>query len=172
MWRFIPLFLVHLLKTLGLFIFRDMPEETREGVGVKAAGIFRTSVMLLLYRLKLYPKSLRKLGKYMQVIIEVNRKWLVVLRVMSFFQFFLSLFVVEHLEADFWVPLDKTLKLTLAKVAQVAEDTLRPMGEECSQYCQYLSNEWAGVIASYVVSLFFLASVLHGTRMIDFRESR
>lgn len=71
-WRVSPLLLTFVCTGAGFYLFKDVPPEILDGNGVTPAGFFRTAVLVLLCRVKIYPSSLKKLGRCVQMIIEVN----------------------------------------------------------------------------------------------------
>lgn len=73
---------------------------------------------------------------------------------------------------DFWLPLDAAIAAFLPKVADFEKDILSQGGYEGEGILQCLREENAKVVASYLMSIFFLISVLHATRMVDLRLLR
>lgn len=74
--------------------------------------------------------------------------------------------------ADFWTPLEAFITGSLVKIADLETDLLAQSDWESEGIFQFLRCELAGVIASYLLSIFFLIAVLHATRYLDLRLLR
>ncbi|XP_017776883.1 PREDICTED: uncharacterized protein LOC108562896 [Nicrophorus vespilloides] len=151
MGYFAPTFLAFILNSCGIYIFH---ESTKPGCEpLVSCLIFLVAVFLLLWDMRLFPSSLRKLwrcGAY-------------------FFQFIISAFLMEHIMNDFWFPLEASMFAFFPKIAQFEDDILKQSGWTSSGVLQILKCDLANVVASYALSLFFFFGVLHATRVIDFR---
>lgn len=79
---------------------------------------------------------------------------------------------MEVIMNDFWWPLEDSVIKFLPKIADFEKEILRHSGLEFGGILQILRDENARVIASYVLSLFFLLAALHATRFIDLRLLR
>lgn len=82
------------------------------------------------------------------------------------------MFFMEVIMNDFWLPLDAAMGVFLPKVADFEKDILEKGGWEGEGILQFLREDNAKVVASYLLSIFFLLAVLHATRIVDFRLLR
>ncbi|KAJ8971127.1 hypothetical protein NQ314_000859 [Rhamnusium bicolor] len=155
MGKLLPIFAVTIILSNGFFIFRDQDEPYKGNV-VIPCYIFLFSLFLLLCEMRIYPKSLRKLGRLGQTIIE----------------YFIATFIMENLLTDFWIPLETQLLIGLAKLSVQLEETLQSFDIVCGAVCDVLGSEMAGLAARTILSLFFLLAVLQATRAIDFGQLR
>lgn len=73
---------------------------------------------------------------------------------------------------DFWLPLEEDVMHLLPKIADVEEELLRQGGFQCETITEFLRKEQTQIAASYCLSLFFLISVMHATRVVDLRLLR
>ncbi|KAJ8973714.1 hypothetical protein NQ317_009308 [Molorchus minor] len=152
MGKFLPVFLTFILQLCGVKIFRDVGEQV-EGP-LAATYIFLFAIFLLLWDIRLYPNSLRKLGLFQY-----------------FVEFLIAQFLFENILLDFWFPLEVTLLLLPLELASTVEEMLTTYANlACGPLCEGLRDERAGLVLSYVLSVFFLIAVLHATRAIDLRE--
>ncbi|CAG9854379.1 unnamed protein product [Phyllotreta striolata] len=146
MGKFLAVFLAYVLMCNQCLIFRD-PDANYAGPKL-SSYVFLTAVCILLYDLRLYPKRLRKLDHLSQNIVE----------------FFIAMFAMELVLQDFWYPLINGLVALLLHGAEKME--------YLSDY-EYLSDSLKDPSTvdriTYILSLFFLLSVLHAVRAIDFR---
>ncbi|KAJ8939242.1 hypothetical protein NQ318_015200 [Aromia moschata] len=133
--------------------FRE-PSDVGTGPLV-ATYVFIFSVFLLLWDIRLYPKSLRKLGRLCQCFIE----------------FVIAAFLFENILMDFWFPLEIGVLALPQKAAGLIEDLLATGSWNCpTSLCDGLRSEQTGYVLSYLLSFFFLFAVLQATRAIDLRE--
>jgi len=146
-----PTFLAFLLNSFGIIIFLQNSKPGCEPL--VSCLIFLFAVFLLLWDLRLYPTSLRKLSKSCAYL----------------FQFFVAAFLMEHIMNDFWFPLEASLMALLKKLPEMEKDFLSAAGSSSSGILQFLDSDMSHVIASYALSLFFFFCVLHATRIVDFR---
>lgn len=169
MGQLIPVFIAYLLLCFGIQYFRE-PKEVGPGPLV-SSYIFMFAAFLLLWDIRLYPRSLRKLGFISQCIIEVSFHYLYqnVCDYM-FFQFLVASFLFENIMVDFWFPLEAVILSSAPKSADLLEEMLQSGNRPCDMVCDVLRNKWSSYVASYCLSLFFLLAVLHATRAIDLRE--
>ncbi|KAI4464254.1 flavin monoamine oxidase [Holotrichia oblita] len=84
-------------------------------------------------------------------------------------QFLTAAFLMEHIMTDFWFPLESSLMALLPKIAAAEEELLKQGGWESGGIFTPLKYNGTQVVASYMLSLFFLFAVLHATRVIDLR---
>lgn len=88
------------------------------------------------------------------------------------FQFLIATFLMEHMMNDFWFPLETNVMGALPKIADYETEILGQSGWECEGIMQIFRSETSGIIASYLLSLFFFFGAMHATRIIDFRLLR
>lgn len=79
---------------------------------------------------------------------------------------------MEHMMNDFWFPLETNVMGALPKIADYEQEILGQSGWECEGIMQIFRSETSGIIASYLLSLFFFLGSMHATRIIDFRLLR
>ncbi|GJQ86575.1 hypothetical protein Trydic_g7812 [Trypoxylus dichotomus] len=145
-----PVFLAYVLNSFGVNIFREIVPGCEPLI---SCLIFLTAVFFLLWDMRLYPSSLRKLSRCGACVIE----------------FLIAAFLMEHIMTDFWFPLESSLMSLLPKIAAAEEDLLQQGGWKSTGVFAPLRYNGTQVIASYMLSIFFLFAVMHATRMIDLR---
>lgn len=79
---------------------------------------------------------------------------------------------MEVLMNDFWWPLEASCISILPKIADFEQQILTQSGLSVTGILQLLRNDTAAVLTSYLLSIFFLLSSLHATRIIDLRLLR
>lgn len=89
-----------------------------------------------------------------------------------FIQFFVATILTEHLVSDFWLPLEEDTMHLLPKIAEIEAELLKQGGFECETITEFLKQEQTQIAASYILSLYFLLSVMHATRVVDIRLLR
>ncbi|XP_022901025.1 uncharacterized protein [Onthophagus taurus] len=145
-----PVFLAFLLSCFGINIFI----KERSGCEPLISSlIFLTSIMVVLWQLRLYPASFRKLSIHFLYVVE----------------FFFSAFLMEHLMVHFWTPLEERMTEFLPKISDFEDEILKQGGWACGGLFTFLRWDETLVGASYLLSLFFLFGALHGIRALDFR---
>ncbi|XP_022901024.1 uncharacterized protein [Onthophagus taurus] len=148
-----PVFLAFLLSCFGINIFI----KERSGCEPLISSlIFLTSIMVVLWQLRLYPASFRKLSIHFLYVVE----------------FFFSAFLMEHLMVHFWTPLEERMTEFLPKISDFEDEILKQGGWACGGLFTFLRWDETLVGASYLLSLFFLFGALHGIRALDFRLIR
>ncbi|XP_023310644.1 uncharacterized protein LOC108909324 [Anoplophora glabripennis] len=152
MGQLVPVFAAYLLLCFGIQYFRR-PREVGPGPLV-SSYIFMFAAFLLLWDIRLYPSSLRRLGIISQCIIE----------------FLVASFLFENIMVDFWFPLELVVLGASWALADLLEEMLQSGSWTCDVVCDVLRTEKSSYAASYMLSLFFLLAVLHATRAIDLRE--
>lgn len=172
MGHLIPVLAAFILNCCGICLFID-PKLSGCGPYLSTL-IFNLAVFVLLWDIRLYPTSMRKLGTCCSSILQVSN--IKCRKAFNFFilsfQFFIAALITEHLVADFWLPLEEDVMHLLPKIADVEEELLRQGGFEIDAITEFLRKEETQIAASYLLSLFFLLCVLHATRIIDFRLLR
>ncbi|KAJ8921109.1 hypothetical protein NQ315_015907 [Exocentrus adspersus] len=156
MGQLVPVLVAYLLLCFGIQYFRE-PREVGNGPLV-SSYIFMFAAFLLLWDIRLYPKSLRRLGIISQAIVE----------------FLIASFLFENIMVDFWFPLEVVVLASPAKLADGLEEMLQTGDWSCDGVCEFLRDETTSFAVSYILSIFFVLAVLHSTRAIDLRllESR
>ncbi|CAG9854378.1 unnamed protein product [Phyllotreta striolata] len=112
--------------------------------------IFLIALFLLLCELPMYPNSLRKLGFLVQGLFEVLA----------------TAVIAEGMTVDFWLPLEAAAMDNVAKLADLIDDFLADDEWKCDNSSR---NTAARYVVSYFLSIFFLMTVLHATRIVDLR---
>lgn len=79
---------------------------------------------------------------------------------------------MEHIMNDFWFPLEASMIAFLPKVADYEACVLKQFGWKSPGMLRFLKSDISHVMASYAMSLFFLVTMLHATRLIDLRLLR
>ncbi|XP_057671445.1 uncharacterized protein LOC130903394 [Diorhabda carinulata] len=151
MGKFLSVIICYLLICSGYQFFREYTRVSDESMW--PSYIFLTSVLLLLYDLRLYPKTLRKLDKYSQITIE----------------FLVALFLMEHILYDFWFPLETGTEMALIKLADKIDESKIENVQQFETVSESIKSSTCKIIAIYILSIFFLLSVLHAIRAVDFR---
>lgn len=83
------------------------------------------------------------------------------------------MFIVEYLQADFWLPLEDTIMIGLTMFARSADHHMQLVSIDNSEYVEYIiGNEWTISFVIYCVSFFFFISALHATKVIDLRDMK
>ncbi|CAH0557844.1 unnamed protein product [Brassicogethes aeneus] len=150
MGKFWPACVAFVITCTGTTVFRE-PDDTSENGPLASCYIFMFSVFLLLWDLRVYPRTLRKQWNLFQFIIE----------------FCIAEFIMEQLLFDFWFPLEKSLIAAIPKLGEYIEKGFKKLGQDINLEC--FKSDKVGNYASYTLSIFFLIAVLHATRAIDLR---
>lgn len=79
---------------------------------------------------------------------------------------------MEHLVSDFWLPLEEAVIAAMPQIATFEIYLVRQSGWDIKVIGDFFQKKIARILASYALSTFFLMSVLHATRIIDFRLLR
>lgn len=83
------------------------------------------------------------------------------------------MFIVEHLQARFWRPLQMTITRGLLSLGVFADNLLQLVSINDSRLCEtVIGNEWTACFVVYLLSLFFFICALHGTKAIDLRHMK
>uniref|UniRef100_A0AAR5Q1L9 TMC domain-containing protein n=1 Tax=Dendroctonus ponderosae TaxID=77166 RepID=A0AAR5Q1L9_DENPD len=144
-----PCLLAGILNGCALQIFRE-PMKVGNGPLI-ALYIFIFTTFILLWSIRLYPRNLRKLGKFQPII-----------------EFFTAEFLMEDLIIDFWFPLEAFFLELLPAIAQNIDDWVSG-GWSAEVITDFLKSEASGFYASYTLALFFFLATLHSSRVIDLR---
>ncbi|KAL1496926.1 hypothetical protein ABEB36_007977 [Hypothenemus hampei] len=150
MGMFFPCLFASILNASVLQIFRK-PVYISNGP-LMALYIFIFTTFILLWSIRLYPSSLRKIGK-LHFLIE----------------FFVAEFLMEDLIIDFWFPLEKFFLDGLPIVAQYIDDWALVGDWSFDAITDFLRSETCGFYVSYSLALFFLLATLYASRVIDLR---
>ncbi|XP_074031042.1 uncharacterized protein [Leptinotarsa decemlineata] len=148
-----------LAVALALILVCNGQQIFRETVPIEAGPLlslytFMAAIFLLLYDLRLYPTSLRKLDGFGQTFIE----------------FLVSAFLMENIMLDFWIPLIATItQEMLPNFADFLDETMLDKDWNCADFCDFIKSDTFATVISYVLSIFFLIAVLHAIRAIDLR---
>ncbi|XP_023025297.2 uncharacterized protein [Leptinotarsa decemlineata] len=151
MGKFLSVYFAFAAISMNVHIFREN-QVTGPGPLI-STYIFLFAFVLLLWDLTLYPKSLRTLGTITQFAIE----------------FLIATFLTESIMIDFWFPLETVAMDILPKSADFIDDMLNTGEWRCESLCEVLRGQALGYLVSYLLSMSFLLSVLHATRVIDLR---
>ncbi|KAG5864509.1 hypothetical protein JTB14_030340 [Gonioctena quinquepunctata] len=121
MGKLIAVTLALLVTCSGQQIFRET--TIFESGSVVSMCIFMTALFLLLYDLRLFPSSLRKLDGLGQIFIE----------------FLVAVFLIENIMMDFWIPLLATTTQEVSPaIADLLDEKLRERDWNCFEFCDFL----------------------------------
>ncbi|KAK5646381.1 hypothetical protein RI129_004845 [Pyrocoelia pectoralis] len=159
MGRLLPVTLAVCMNANGIYIFRA--PENIECFPTQAYFMFLLAVFYLLWDIPLnpYPSCFRGLVKPVSVIIE----------------FLVAVVMIEFLMADFWCPLQAKFVAFVPKIPDYINDAMNTIGVDAgnvTDYLEILKSEEALIASSYTLSAFFLLSILHACRVVDYRLLR
>ncbi|XP_019878073.1 uncharacterized protein LOC109605924 [Aethina tumida] len=140
------------LVYLGKTIFREVPDYKDNG-RLASCYVFLIAIFFLLWYYGTYPNSFRK-------------NWFI----QFWLEFLIAEFIMEQLLVNFWFPLEKTLVEVLPKVGRKIENTLMNPPFETYVDMDWTEDSTFGLIASYVLSCFFLVAVLHAIKVFDLKS--
>ncbi|KAF5298431.1 hypothetical protein FQR65_LT01209 [Abscondita terminalis] len=159
MGRIAPVLLACALNCGGVYIFRT--PANLECFPYPAYLMFLTSIFYLLWNIPLnpYPSCFRDLVFPASLAVE----------------FSVSCLLIEIAMTDFWCALQTKFVTFLPTIPDQIGDALNAIGLDCSAITdalEFLKTDEAQTVTAYVLSTFFLVSILHATRVVDFRLIR